>query len=105
MSDSAQLVQIINNVLQPNDPNLRKQSEDILNNLRNEKPNELVCAYLEILKGNTPNIQPNHPSSAETSLQVNYVSASPISPPPPTPTCGPNSCPRCNPPLRFLCSR
>lgn len=52
MSESEQLIQIINNVLQPNDPNLRKQSEEILNNLRSEKPNELVCAYLEILKGN-----------------------------------------------------
>lgn len=39
MSDSAQLVQIINDVLQANDPNLRKQSEDILTNLRNDKPN------------------------------------------------------------------
>jgi hypothetical protein len=52
MSDSAQLIQIINDVLQANDPALRKQSEDILTNLRNEKPNELICAYLEILKGN-----------------------------------------------------
>lgn len=39
MSDSAQLVQIINDVLQANDPNLRIQSEDILTNLRNDKPN------------------------------------------------------------------
>ena len=46
MSESEQLIQIINNVLQPNDPNLRKQSEEILNNLRSEKPNELVCAYM-----------------------------------------------------------
>ena len=54
MSDSAQLIKIIADVLQPNDPNLRKQSEDLLASLRNEKPNELIFAYLDILKGTSP---------------------------------------------------
>lgn len=51
MSDSAQLIKIIGDVLQPHDQALRKQSEEILINLRNEKPNELISAYLDILKG------------------------------------------------------
>ena len=51
MSDTAQLIQIIRDVLQPNDQNLRKQSENLLTTLRNDKPNELICAYLNILKG------------------------------------------------------
>jgi hypothetical protein len=37
--------------LQPQDANLRKTAEGILVNLRNEKPNELMLAYLEVLKG------------------------------------------------------
>ena len=53
MSDSTQLIQIISNVLQPNDANLRKQAEDLLTSLRNDKPNELIGAYLDILKGTT----------------------------------------------------
>ena len=35
MSDSAQLIKIIGDVLQPDDANLRKQSEEILTTLRN----------------------------------------------------------------------
>lgn len=49
MSDSAQLLTIIANVLQPQDSNLRKSAEAILLATRNEKPNELIYAYLEIL--------------------------------------------------------
>ena len=51
MSDSAQLIQIISDVLQANDANVRKQAEDLLTTLRNDKPNELIGAYLDILKG------------------------------------------------------
>ena len=36
---SAQLIKIIGEVLQPDDPNLRKQSENILQTLRSDKPN------------------------------------------------------------------
>lgn len=50
MSETQQLLQIISNVLQPQDANLRKEAENILQNLRNEKPNELMLAFLEILK-------------------------------------------------------
>lgn len=41
---------LIKNVLQPADTVLRKNSEDVLVSLRNDKPNELMNAYLEILK-------------------------------------------------------
>jgi len=51
MSETQQLISIITNVLQPQDANLRKTAEGILVNLRNEKPNELMLAYLEVLKG------------------------------------------------------
>lgn len=51
MSETQQLISIISNVLQPQDANLRKSAEGILVNLRNEKPNELMLAYLEVLKG------------------------------------------------------
>jgi len=51
MSETQQLISIISNVLQPQDANLRKSAEGILINLRNEKPNELMLAYLEVLKG------------------------------------------------------
>lgn len=47
--------------MQPQDASLRKEAESILQKLRSEKPNELMLAYLEILKstilayaGNTP---------------------------------------------------
>ncbi len=39
-------------MLQPQDANLRKQAEEILKKLREEKPNELMLAYLEILRSN-----------------------------------------------------
>ena len=51
MSETQQLISIISNVLQPQDANLRKSAEGILLNLRTEKPNELMLAYLEVLKG------------------------------------------------------
>ncbi len=76
MNDSAQLIQIIKDVLQPNDPALRKNSEALLTTLRNEKPNELIVAYLNILKRIFCVIQPKIPSNAETSLPPNFVSAS-----------------------------
>lgn len=88
MSDTAQLIQIINNVLQANDTNLRKQSEDILTNLRNEKPNELICAFLEILKGNPSSIQATTHSNAEISQPVSCASASLTSALPPIPMFG-----------------
>jgi hypothetical protein len=53
MSETQQLISIITNVLQPQDANLRKEAENILLNLRNTNPNELMKAYLEILKGIT----------------------------------------------------
>ena len=49
MSDTDQLIKIISNFLQSQDSNLRKQSEQVLLELRNTKPNELVSAYLDIL--------------------------------------------------------
>ena len=49
MSDSEQLMKIIGDVLQPKDAALRKHSEQLLVDLRNSKPNELVTAYLQIL--------------------------------------------------------
>jgi hypothetical protein len=51
MNDSEQLVKIIGDVFQSNDGSLRKQAEDTLVILRNEKPNQLICAYYDILKG------------------------------------------------------
>lgn len=53
MSETQQLLQIISNVLQSQDAALRKEAEAILQKLRGEKPNELMLAYLEILKSNT----------------------------------------------------
>ena len=41
---------LIKNVLQPADTVLRKNSEDVLVSLRNDKPNELMSAYLDILR-------------------------------------------------------
>lgn len=88
MSDSAQLVKIIGDILQPDNPALRKQSEDILTSLRNEKPSELITAYLDILKGTPPLIQATIPKTAGTSQLPNSDSVSPTSPPHPTPTSG-----------------
>lgn len=56
MSETQQLLQIIANVLQPKDANLRKEAEEILKKLRVEKPNELMLAYLEILRSKSYNI-------------------------------------------------
>ena len=56
MSETQQLISIISNVLQPQDANLRKYAEGILLNLRTEKPNELMLAYLEVLKGKQTSI-------------------------------------------------
>ena len=49
MSDIEQLMKIISDFLQSKDSNLRKQSEQVLLELRNTKPNELISAYLAIL--------------------------------------------------------
>lgn len=100
MSDTDQLVQIIKDVLQPNDPNLRKQSENLLTSLRNDKPNELILAYLNILKGNPSFIQDKLPSNAETSPPPNSDSVSPTSLRPLTPTSGKNCYQKSNRPSK-----
>lgn len=105
MNDTDQLVKIIKDVLQPNDPNLRKQSENLLTSLRNDKPNELILAYLNILKGTPSLIQDKLPSSAGTSLPPNSDSVSPTSLPPPTPTSGINCCLRSSRPSKSECLR
>ena len=50
MSDIEHLAQLIDNILQPKDQVLRKNSEDTLVNLRTERPNELIMAFLTILE-------------------------------------------------------
>src|SRR5205809_1061291 len=52
MSEMTQLLKIIEDVLQPGNTNLRKDAENLLITLRNEKPNELMKAYLDILSSN-----------------------------------------------------
>lgn len=105
MSETAQLIQIIKDVLQPNDQNLRKQSENLLTTLRNDKPNELIYAYLNILKGNPTLIQENTHSNAEISQPHSSDSASRTLPPPPTPISGKNCSQKSKIQSKLACSK
>ena len=95
MSDSAQLIKIIADILQPDDSNLRKQSEEILNTLKNEKPNELISAYLDILKGTSFSIKVPTPTKPEISQLLNSDLLFPTSHQPTTLTSGTLFNPRC----------
>lgn len=52
MSEIAQLIQLIAGILQGENQDLRKSSEATLVTLRNDKPNELMAAFIAILDSN-----------------------------------------------------
>ena len=52
MSELDQLATLISNILQPNNEALRKESEATLVTLRNDRPNELIGAFIGILDSN-----------------------------------------------------
>lgn len=54
MSELDILATLISNILQPSNEALRKESEQTLVTLRNEKPNELITAFVGILDGQYP---------------------------------------------------
>lgn len=51
MGEVDQLINLISNVLQPEDKAKRENAEQTLVSLRSTNPNELVVAYLVILAG------------------------------------------------------
>lgn len=55
MSELDQLATLISNILQPNNEALRKESEQTLVTLRNDRSNELLTAFIGILE--SKNIQ------------------------------------------------
>lgn len=59
MSELDQLATLISNILQPNNEALRKESEQTLVSLRNERPNELMTAFIGILESKI--YQSTHP--------------------------------------------
>jgi len=105
MSDSSQLLKIIADVLQPQDAALRKNSEQLLVDLRNTKPNELAAAYLSILSSTISLIQVEVPNNTEILQPLSSDYACPFSRPHHTQISGNNSQLKCKTIWKFIFSK